>query len=280
MLSPFFALIVSTALLGADAAENPRDGDPITPTDNVQLFNGRDLSGLDTWLKDTGRQDPSGVFTVHDGMIHISGEGRGYVATERAYRDYHLTVEYRWGQRTDGGKDVRNSGVLLHGVGPDGAASGVWMTSIECQLAQGCEGDLIVIRGKDAPGELFPATLTSETVRGADGRTRWRRGGERTVYSGKQFWWSQHDPEFKELLDTRGRWDVASPRDEWTRVECICQGQRITIKINGTTVNECFDVHPASGKILLQNEGHEVFFRRFELRPIAKADLENGRPEK
>jgi hypothetical protein len=154
------------------------------------------------------------------------------------------------------------------------------MTSIECQLAQGCEGDLIVIRGNAASGESFPATITSETVLGPDGRTRWRRGGERTVYSGKQFWWSQHDPDFEELLDTRGRWDVASPRDEWTRVECICQGKRITIKINGQTVNECFDVHPASGKILLQNEGHEVFFRRFELRPIDKADLEGGRPEK
>jgi hypothetical protein len=36
---------------------------------------------------------------------------------------------------------------LPGGVGPDGSAGGTWMTSIECQLAQGCEGDLIVIRG-------------------------------------------------------------------------------------------------------------------------------------
>jgi hypothetical protein len=204
-------------------------------------------------------------------MIHISGEGRGYLATEQAYQNYHLSLEYRWGQRTDGGKFVRNSGLLIHGVGPDGAAGGVWMTSIECQLAQGCEGDLIVIRGKDATGTTFPATLASETTLGPDGRTRWKAGGERTAYSGKQFWWSQHDPEFKELLDTRGRWDVASPRDEWTRVECICSGQRITIRINGQTVNECIDVHPSSGKILLQNEGHEVFFRNVEIRPITRA---------
>jgi hypothetical protein len=246
--------------------------DPITPKERIELFNGRDLTGFYTWLKETGRQDPSGAFTVHDGMIHVSGQGRGYLATARSYRDCHLSLEYRWGERTDGGKFVRNSGVLLHGVGPDGAANGVWMTSIECQLAQGCEGDLIVIRGKDAAGQLFPASISSETVRGADGKTRWQAGGERTVYSGRQFWWSRHDPDFKELLDTRGRWDVASPRDEWTRVECLCAGNRITIKINGTTVNECFDVHPAAGKILLQNEGHEVFFRNVELRPIVAAN--------
>jgi len=59
---------------------------------------------------------------------------------------------------------------------------------------------------------------------------------------------------------------------EWTRVECVCRGDRITIKVNGVTVNECFDVHPAAGRILLQNEGNEVYFRNFELRPLAKIE--------
>jgi len=68
------------------------------------------------------------------------------------YRDYHLIVEYKWGKRTDGGKFVRNSGILLHATGPDGGAGGTWMSSIECQLAQGCVGDLIPIRGKDEAG--------------------------------------------------------------------------------------------------------------------------------
>ena len=64
------------------------------------------------------------------------------------------------------------------------------MTSFECQLAQGCEGDLIVIRGKDDRGNVIPATLTTETVLASDGRTRWKKGGEKTPYAGKQLWWS------------------------------------------------------------------------------------------
>lgn len=68
------------------------------------------------------------------------------------YRDYHLIVEYKWGKRTDGGKFVRNSGILLHATGPDGGAGGTWLSLIECQLAQGCVGDLIPIRGKDEAG--------------------------------------------------------------------------------------------------------------------------------
>src|SRR5438309_9342881 len=127
--------------------------EPIAPKETVKLFNGKDLAGLTTWLKDAKRDDPRKVFTVKDGVLHVSGDGYGYVATDKEYRDYHLTVEYKWGKRTDGGKSVRNSGILLHGTGPDGGAGGAWMAAIECQLAQGCVGDLIVIRGKDKEGK-------------------------------------------------------------------------------------------------------------------------------
>ena len=103
----------------------------ISPDDNViRPFNGKDLRGLYTWLKESGRQDPTGVFSVKDKAIHVSGEGFGYVATEKAYKNYHLIVEYRWGERADGSGYVRNSGILLHAIGPDGGARGTWMTSI------------------------------------------------------------------------------------------------------------------------------------------------------
>jgi len=240
----------------------------ITPRKTIRPFNGKDFSGFSTWLKKTGRDDPQHVFRVEDGMIRCGSEDMGYIATTDAYQDYHLIVEYKWGERNPDSKSVRNSGILLHGVGPDGSQDGLWMTSIECQLAQGCEGDLIVIRGKTADGDPYPATITSTTNLAKDGRTRWLEGGQKTVYSGKQFWWSKHQPFFEELIDARGEDDVASRLGEWTKVECLCAGPRITIKINGVTVNECFDARPAAGKILLQTEGHEVYFRNFELRPL------------
>jgi hypothetical protein len=241
---------------------------PITPREVIRPFNGKDFSGLYMWLKKTGREDPRHVFRVEDGMIRCGAEDMGYLATKDAYQNFHLSVEYKWGAKSTTDKYVRNSGVLLHGVGPDGSQNGVWMTAIECQLAQGCEGDLIVIPGKQTDGKLFPATVSSTTSVAEDGRTRWDKGGKPTAYSGKQFWWSKHEPFFKELIDTRGKDDVASPLGEWTKVECVCSGKRITIKINGITVNECYDAHPAAGKILLQTEGHEIYFRNFEIRPL------------
>jgi Domain of Unknown Function (DUF1080) len=243
-------------------------GQEIGPNKSVlKLFNGKDLTGLHTWLKDTKREDPRKVFTVDDGMLHISGDGYGYLATDKEYRDYHLTVEYKWGKKTNGGKYVRNSGILLHAVGPDGGAGGTWMSCIECQLAQGCVGDLIVIRGKDENQATIPVQLASDVVLGPDKHPRWQKGGERRVFTKGQLWWSLHDPDFKELLDTRGKHDVESPLGEWTRVECLCDGKRITVVVNGTTVNECYDTFPAAGKILLQSEGFELFVRKFELRP-------------
>ena len=242
--------------------------EPGAPEKVVQLFSGKDLTGLTTWLKDARRADPRKVFTVHDGMIHFSGDGFGYLATDKEYRDYRLTVEYKWGQRTDGGKYVRNSGVLLHATGPDGNAGGVWMASIECQLAQGCVGDLIAIQGKDARGQVIPVAFKAETVLGPDQRPRWKKGGQVRAFSKSQLWWSLHDPDYKELLDTRGQNDLESPLGEWTRVECLCAGKRIAIKVNGTPVNEAFDVQPAAGKILLELEGFEIYFRKVEIGPL------------
>ena len=84
------------AVKAADSAE------PITPRKVMRLWNGKDLTGLTTWLKDTKREDPRGVFKITDGMIHLSGDGLGELCTEAKYRDYHLVVEYKWGRRTDG----------------------------------------------------------------------------------------------------------------------------------------------------------------------------------
>jgi hypothetical protein len=251
----------------AGTAEAPPQ--PLSPSDGViRLFNGKDLGGWSPWLKNVGRKDPNQVYSVKDGAIRISGEGLGYLATEKSYKDYHLIVEYKWGEKADGSGNVRNSGILVHAVGPDGGANGVFMTCIECQLAQGCEGDLIVIRGKDGAGKILPATITCETQLASDGKTRWKKGGTKAVYSGRQFWWSKHEPGFQEKLDTRGKDDPASPVGQWSRMECICKGNRITIKVNGVTVNECFDTWPSAGKILLENEGNEIYFRLLELHPI------------
>jgi hypothetical protein len=260
------AAIIGGCLSGRSAGHD--DNEAIVPRAPTPLFNGKDLSGLTSWLKESKREDPKKVFRVTDGQLHITGEGFGYLATEKAYRDYRVVVEYKWGKRTDGGKYVRNSGVLLNAIGPDGGANGTWMSCIECQLAQGCVGDLIVIRGKNEKGETIPVQISSDVAIGPDKRPRWKEGGEKQVFTNRQLWWNKHDPDFKELLDTRGKNDVESPLGEWTKVECVCEGPTITVFVNDIKVNRAYEVFPGSGKILLQVEGFELFIRKFEVGPL------------
>ena len=51
--------------------------------------------------KNHGRDnDPKDVFTVKDGMIRISGEEWGCITTLTEYENYHLVLEFRWGELT------------------------------------------------------------------------------------------------------------------------------------------------------------------------------------
>lgn len=259
------AILSAASALADDAKDAPRLGK------EIPIFNGQDLGGLYVWTEETGREHPEAFASVKDGVLRISDAAMGYVATEKEYENYYLSCEFKWGELRKPSKYVRNSGVLLHGHGPDGAANKRWISSVECQLAQGCEGDFILIRGQDEKGQRIDAALSSYVSVGADKRPRWDpTGGELTRYSGRQFWWNDHEVGFKELIDTRGKNDRASPLGEWTKVEAICEGETITVKINGHAVNQAVAVAPAKGKIAFQGEGYEVFFRHIKLHELKR----------
>jgi hypothetical protein len=50
----------------------------------------------------------------------------------------------------------------------------------------------------------------------------------------------------------------------------VCDGDGITVRVNGAIVNVAYDVRPSAGKILLQSEGFELYVRKFELHPLSK----------
>src|SRR5690606_20255713 len=112
------------------------------------LFNGKDLHGWYVFLKDRGRDnDPLNVFTVQDGMIRITGEEWGCITTKKEYKNYKIALEFKWGGETYGTRadKARDSGLLVHSKGKDGAYSGIWMNSIEVQIIEGGTGDFIVV---------------------------------------------------------------------------------------------------------------------------------------
>ena len=136
-----------------------RDVPRIRTGEPIFRFNGKNLTGFYSYLRGHKYDDPAKVFTVQNGMIRISGEEFGGLATKVEFHDYHLVVEWKWGERTFGSRKqaARDSGILLHCVGPDGAAGGMWMESQECQLIEGGCGDFIMVNGRNKP------SLTCET---------------------------------------------------------------------------------------------------------------------
>jgi hypothetical protein len=233
----------------------------------ILQFNGKDLSGFYTYLHDSKYDDPKKVFSVKDGMLAISGEEFGGLTTRDEFHDYVLFVEWKWGERTFGSRkrNARDSGLLLHCVGADGAAGGNWMESQECQIIEGGCGDFIMVGGNGNK-----PSLTSEARQGADGQLYFEKGGKPETRDSARFNWWGRDPGWKDVLGFRGTRDVEKPAGEWNRMEVICDGDSITNIVNGYVVNVATRSSLTKGKIIIQSEGAEILFRKIEVRPLMK----------
>jgi hypothetical protein len=121
-----------------------------------------------------------------------------------------------------------NNGVLVHCSTP--GALGVWCKSIEVQLAHGNAGDFWVI------GTELDVENEAE-----------RKKGRRHL----------------NLTD-----DSEKPIGQWNTMEIVCQGDEITVKVNGDLVNHATNVSETQGAIALQSEGTPIQYRNVELTPL------------
>ena len=230
----------------------------------VQLFNGENLDGWYTFLKGKGRDhDPNKVFTINDGLLTISGEEFGCITTNNEYENYKLIVEFKWGNVTFDPRidKARDSGILMHSIGEDGGSSGIWMKSIECQIIEGGTGDVIVV-GDGTPSFSVTSPVAHEKQNGS---YIYKPEGELvTIYSGRINWFDR-DPNWQDVKGFRGVNDIEKPVGEWNKVECIVKGGEILIYLNDILVNHVVDCQPQKGRIQIQSEGAEIFFRKIEL---------------
>jgi hypothetical protein len=253
----------------------------IAPEAVVTLFDGKSLDHFYTWLVDSHREDPLRVITVVDQVdgapaIRISGEKWGGLVTREAYRDYRLVVEFRWGLLTWGQRRnaARDSGVLVHAQGADGNTgrdfNGPWMRSIEAQIIEGGVGDIILVAGFEADGTRVMPSVTARAGKDRDGEAVFDPAGEARLFETGRINWYGRDVDWKDSLGFRGRDDVESPYGQWTRLEVVAHGDRLTYLVNGTIVNEGVRASLTAGKIIIQSEWAEIFFRRIELQPVGK----------
>ncbi len=269
MISIFSAfLLVNLTVTGftKGPASSPTDG-KISRTSTIHLFNGRDLGGWYTFLKGKGKNtDPNQVFTVQNGLIHISGEEFGCITTKEEFANYSLEVEFKWGGHTCAPRvnNARDSGVLLHSTGEDGGFSGTWMHSIECQLIEGGTGDLLVVGDGTSK---FSLTCPAAPRKQGESFVFEPKGAPVTINSGRINWYGR-DPDWKDIKGFRGAKDLEKTLGKWNKLVCIARGKEVKIYLNGTLVNRAIEVQPHKGRIQVQSEGAEIFFRKIDLTPF------------
>ncbi len=175
-------------------------------------------------------------------ILHISGQYYGYLATKKEYTNYKLVAEFKWGTKTWAPREnnARDGGVLCHFVGRDQ----VWPKSLEAQIIEGGTGDILVVSG---------AYLTVDGVKKGPQIARFDRPGRNPWQDVKGF---------------RGPNEIENPTGEWNTMEVFCGGDHFGITVNGHKTLEGTNAVPTAGKILIQSEGAEMFFRRLDLYPL------------
>ncbi len=247
------------------------------------LFNGKDLSDWDTFLSRPDKsfevpglerdaegeytgaigqnKDPLGVFKVAevDGepAIHVSGQGNGTITTKESFGDFDLKMEFKWGEKRWAPRETapRDCGLLYAVHGDLGGVWNTWPKSVEFQIQEGDTGDLWTV------GTRATALATKND---------------------KGLW--IYDPEGKstdfELKTEIGNRcvkspDAEKPSGEWNLLEMSFVKGNATHIVNGVVVlklTNCMRLDGKApqllteGKISLQTEGAEVFYRRIEIR--------------
>ena len=253
-------LFAGTAL-AADNAANTSAWKPI--------FNGKSLSGWSVHYASKTPADappPSSIFEVKNGEIHAyptqkagSEQPNAYLLTVADYKDYVVSLEYKWGEKKFPPRleHVRDAGLLYH-VHRDIPAN--WPAGFESQIQEGDTGDSWAV-----------SSQVSSFVDPKTGLYAPPENGGVPITVGKN----------GDFLRTRH--SRVNEYPGWNTVEVIVRGDRATHIVNGVVNMRVSDlkgwdagtnswVKVDHGKILLQAEAAEVFYRNIKVRPLTPAD--------
>jgi len=210
--------------------------------------------------------DPLGVFTmIREGgedVLKVRGQIYGGLTSKQEYGDYHLSLQFKWGERKwePRLKLQRDNGLLYHCTGPHGAFWNVWMRCLEFQIQERDMGDFFALAGANAFG------ITAGPQENKQGT--FQKGGERMGIG-------DHYGNYRNTRST----DEELGHGEWNTLELYTVGGRAIHVVNGKVVNAIDDAHTVingelvpltRGKLQLQSEAADGYFRRVKIRPITE----------
>lgn len=277
-------LLLVGAFMAARAAE-PAYSAP--KSEWKPLFNGRDFTGWDKYLATPSGEgplvpnvDPKNVFTVTnldgEGVIHVSGDGYGAITTQGQFTNFHFRVQFKWGLNRYGGRAQvgRDTGILYCGIGQPNPSTG-WLTSVENNVMEKGVGQWWSVNGAiiDCEGEWITEANELYVPYKKEGPGEknivWRKGGQRLTPSSAN--------------GITAPFDVENVFGNWNTVEVVFWGGNCIHILNGRVNLVAFNPRYQDGgqwrplthgKIQLQSEGAEVFYRQAEARPLFELPAE------
>jgi hypothetical protein len=185
-----------------------------------------------TYLSKSGKNnDPLKVFTFENEVLHISGEDFGYISTKKMYRNFHLTLWFRWGEKKFAPREnaKRDSGILY--LTQYYSGDKVWPRSIEFQIQEEDCGDFWMT---DSTTIVYHDTLTKP------------------------------EAAHRKMKYT----NAEKPHGEWNKVEVTVSKNKITHTLNDTIVNEGTSPNVKEGYIVLQSEGAEIYYKHASVKEL------------
>lgn len=210
-------------------------------------------------------KDERGVFTttIENGepVLHVTGEIYGSVHTKQDFENYHLVVEFKWGSKKWEPRltEPLDTGILYHVIGDHGVDYWkAWALSQEFQIMEHNTGDWWQIAGSQI-----------------DIRCAKTSGQDVPVYDPKAPLVS-FGPGGAGITCMRGK-DAEKPNGEWNTLELITFGDKSLHIVNGQVVMALSNsrytkdgqvIPLTKGKILLQSEAGEAFFKGVKIKSI------------
>jgi hypothetical protein len=249
-------------------------------SDWTPLFNGKDLTGWDTYLGpkyDTvsGKRDsiplglnndPSKVFNVvklgDENVIRISGEDFGGISTIQEFENYHLQLEFKWGELkwAPRKRAKKDSGVMYNAVGQHGADGGFWMRSHEFQVEEGDCGDYWACAG---------AVADVMSKQNPDSTYTYNETGNLVTFSTKSLT-GRHCIKFPDNEKPSGEWNTIDLYNYAGTSVHMMNGAVNMILHNSRQIDGDKETPLTKGKIQIQSEGSEVYYRNIRIIPIDK----------
>ena len=215
------------------------------------------------------------VFTTmvenNETIIKVSGEYYGCLASKKEYENYHFQLQYKWGEKKwiPRMNRLKDSGILYHSIGSFGVEHWrSWMMSQEFQIMEAHSGD-----------------FWSQATSAIDIRAYASESGLNPMAHETQDFLSFGEQGEAGKYCLRSN-NYENKMDEWNTLDLVCfngkslhivNGEVVMVLKNSRYVNEKGEVVPMTkGKIQLQSEAAELFFKNIKIKPIKNLSPEHS----